>query len=144
MVTFGVLVLAGLVLAWALAYHAANRYLWSGAALLWLAAVSLLANVPAVALSLAWGVAIAASVLFCVAPLRRAVVSGPILQIFRRVSPTLSKTEQDALDAAASGGTRNSSPANPIGRHSLRTRHRSSRRRSKPSSTARWKSCAIC
>lgn len=101
MVTFGVLVLAGVALAWALAYHAANRFLWSGAALVWLAAVSLAVDIPAVALSIAWGVAIAGSVLFCVAPLRRAVVSGPILQIFRRVSPTLSKTEQDALDAGS-------------------------------------------
>ena len=98
MMTFGVLALAGLALAWALAYHAANRYAWCGAGLLWLAVVSSWVDLPPALLSVAWGVAIASSVLFCVAPLRRAVVTGPILQIFRRVSPTLSKTEQDALD----------------------------------------------
>ena len=36
-------------------------------------------------------------------PLRRALVSGPLLKVFRRVLPKLSETEQIALDAGTVG-----------------------------------------
>ncbi len=37
------------------------------------------------------------------APLRRALVSAPLLQVFRSVTPTLSDTEQTALEAGTVG-----------------------------------------
>jgi acyl-CoA dehydrogenase len=38
-------------------------------------------------------------VFFGIPPLRRAVISAPILKIFRKVLPQISATEQEAIDA---------------------------------------------
>lgn len=47
----------------------------------------------------AWAAFVLAAALFWIAPVRRAVISGPVFAWYRRILPTVSKTEQEALDA---------------------------------------------
>ena len=86
-------------IAWTLAYQRANGLAWSIAlaagagALAWftpLAGGWVLAAWIAVALFAAFAV---------VKPLRRAVITGPIFGIYKKILPQISQTEQEALDA---------------------------------------------
>jgi acyl-CoA dehydrogenase len=83
----------------ALAYVRAPLFLWSLVGALWLAAAAALGQ---------WPVALAAAVLatyvvlasaFNVKPLRRALISRPMLAGFRRILPPMSQTEREALEA---------------------------------------------
>src|SRR4029078_12238542 len=40
---------------------------------------------------------------FVIAPLRRALISRPLLRVFRKVMPPMSQTERDALEAGTVG-----------------------------------------
>ena len=74
---------------------------------------SLAAAIAIVAVGYAAGVTDAGWITFAVfallvlplnlAPLRRALISAPLLNVFRRVMPTLSDTEQTALAAGTVG-----------------------------------------
>ncbi|MBF0189456.1 MAG: acyl-CoA dehydrogenase, partial [Magnetococcales bacterium] len=82
-----------------LGYLRARFLLWSLAALGALALPWALTGTvtPAVA---AWSVIwLGASLLFGVRPIRRIVITGPVLELFRRVLPPLSQTEREALEA---------------------------------------------
>jgi len=86
-------------LALVLAYRGAPRRLWIGvlgltvAGLVRFGAGPLWSEAIAVAL---WGLP---ALLFGVAPLRRALVSAPLLAFYRRSMPELSPTEREALEA---------------------------------------------
>ena len=99
MLALVILFVLAVLVAWALAYHQANRFLWCGLLLGLVAALTAFTPTPLAFLSIAWGLAIGVTVLVCITPLRRAVVTGPLFGMFRRVLPTMSRTEQDALDA---------------------------------------------
>jgi len=76
---------------WVLGYVAAPLWLWTliGAGLLALADAAL-----------PWWFAIGAvALLFNVVPLRRRVLSAPLLQVFRKLLPQMSQTEREALEA---------------------------------------------
>lgn len=92
------LILAGaFALAWFLAYHCMPAVVWSGAF-----AVFLLITAngwPAFLLVLAWILLIALSVFLIPSPLRRGVISAPVLKLFRRILPAVSQTEREALEA---------------------------------------------
>ena len=93
--------LAAAGIAWALAYHRANGLAWSIALAAGAAFLTYFTGTPLSALTAIWiaiGVFAAISI---VKPLRRALVSGPIFGLYKRILPQISQTEQEALDAGS-------------------------------------------
>ena len=92
-----------LAAALALAYVRASGYAWTAAVAAWLAAAWFTGI-----LSAAWatGLAIASALVavpLLVVPLRRRLVSAPLLAGFRKVLPPMSQTEREALEAGTVG-----------------------------------------
>jgi acyl-CoA dehydrogenase len=95
------LILAAIVVAGALAYHRANAVAWSLGFAAGAAALTFATGTPLAALTAIWiavGVFAAISI---VKPLRRALVTGPIFGIYKKILPQISQTEQEALDAGS-------------------------------------------
>ncbi|MGE0355537.1 MAG: acyl-CoA dehydrogenase [Burkholderiales bacterium] len=86
---------------WLLAYHRATGLAWTLALAALAAGLTWLADAPRALAAAAW-VAVALFGAFSVVkPLRRAVVTGPLFGLFKRVLPQMSQTEQEALDAGS-------------------------------------------
>ena len=83
----------------ALAYLRAPGWSWAAAVAALLVAVTLKAGHSPGLNGALWTVFIAVSAILLVPPLRRALVSDPLLGMFRKVLPQVSQTEQEALDA---------------------------------------------
>jgi acyl-CoA dehydrogenase len=94
-------VLAALVVAGVLAYHRANGLAWSIGLAAGAAALTFATGLPMPALTLIWIAVGVFAALSIVKPLRRAVVTGPIFGIYKKVLPQISQTEQEALDAGS-------------------------------------------
>jgi len=94
-----VLMIAAVVLAAVLAIRRAPGGLWAAGFAALLAAAQFTGALGPVAGTVAWIVLAVPSVLLLVPPLRRALVSEPLLGWFRKVMPPVSQTEQEALDA---------------------------------------------
>ena len=94
-------ILAAITVAWILAYHRANGVAWTIALAAAAVVVELRTAIPAAAITAIW-IAIALFGLFSIVkPLRRAVVTGPIFGLYKRILPQISQTEQEALDAGS-------------------------------------------
>src|SRR5438270_5306863 len=94
-------ILAAITVAWILAYHRANGVAWTIAFAAAAVVVELRTAIPAAAITAIW-IAIALFGLFSIVkPLRRAVVTGPIFGLYKRILPQISQTEQEALDAGS-------------------------------------------
>jgi acyl-CoA dehydrogenase len=98
MVTLIWILVTILVLA-AAAYFRTPGWTWVVAAAASLAGLTLRGGLPPALIGALWTVLIVASALLLIAPLRRALLSHPLLGWFRRVLPAVSQTEQEALDA---------------------------------------------
>ena len=87
-----------LVSAAALAYHRSPLWLWTlamgGVLLIYSYALPMSWTVV-----VAWLVFTAAAIVLNVTPIRRRVISEPVLRLFRGVVPAMSQTERDALEA---------------------------------------------
>ncbi|HWG10841.1 MAG TPA: acyl-CoA dehydrogenase [Rhodanobacteraceae bacterium] len=97
------ILIAALIVTGACAYFRGRLWLWT-----------LLTAISIVAVGMALHALRATEIVFAVfvvlfalplnvVPLRRALISGPLLKVFRRVLPKLSETEQVALDAGTVG-----------------------------------------
>jgi acyl-CoA dehydrogenase len=87
--------------AWTLAYQRANALAWSVAFAAGAAWLTWFTAVPLGAVGAVW-VAVAVFAAFSVVkPLRRAVVTGPLFGLFKKVLPQMSQTEQEALEAGS-------------------------------------------
>jgi acyl-CoA dehydrogenase len=86
---------------WALAYHGANALAWSVALAAGAALLAWATSVPPGWLAAAWVAVIVFALLSVVKPLRRALVSGPIFGLYKKVMPQISQTEQEALNAGS-------------------------------------------
>jgi acyl-CoA dehydrogenase len=87
-----------IALAWVLAYFRASRWVWAAAGAAFLIGASV-AGLPPLWRAVLWTVFIAAAGVLLISPLRRMLVSDPLLGWFRRLLPQVSQTEQEALDA---------------------------------------------
>ncbi|HEX7403247.1 MAG TPA: acyl-CoA dehydrogenase, partial [Usitatibacter sp.] len=94
-------ILAALAVAGALAYQRANALAWSIAMALGIAALTFATGTPLAVLTALWIAAGIFAVLGIVKPLRRAIVTGPIFGIYKKILPQISQTEQEALDAGS-------------------------------------------
>ncbi len=101
MLTIILSVLAVLAVAWALAYHRANALAWSAALAAGAACLTAFTGAPAGVIIAAWAALALFAALSVVRPLRRAVVTGPLFGVFKRILPQMSQTEQEALDAGS-------------------------------------------
>jgi acyl-CoA dehydrogenase len=95
------LVLLALATAWFLAYHRANGLAWSLALAGGVLGLTVFTGTPLAVITALWIAVGAFAALSIVKPLRRAVVSGPIFGIYKRILPQISQTEQEALDAGS-------------------------------------------
>ena len=98
MVTFGLIVLCALV-ALALAYARAPLALWTAIGAGFLASLAWAGGWPPAMAAAGLGIYAIAMTPFLIGPLRRALVTRPIFQAYRRVLPQMSQTERDALEA---------------------------------------------
>jgi acyl-CoA dehydrogenase len=92
-------VLIAVAAAWVMAYVGVSLLAWTvgaGALLVALRAVGALGDT---ALAIAGGVFVVLGLLLNLRPLRRAVLTGPIFGVFKKVLPEMSSTEREALEA---------------------------------------------
>jgi acyl-CoA dehydrogenase len=93
------IVLAVIALAWVLAYHRAPALAWGAAFAAALGLITLYAGWPQAVLVALWAAFGIAALLLYPSPLRRALVSRPLLALFRRILPPMSQTEREAIEA---------------------------------------------
>lgn len=85
------------VLAGALAYFRAPVLAWTVGFAAWLAALQFVFQCPP---PLAvWVVFAVVAAILNIAPLRRAVFTGPVFGVFKKITPAMSQTEQEAINA---------------------------------------------
>jgi acyl-CoA dehydrogenase len=82
-----------------LAYLRAPLALWTVATAAWLAAGAWAGGWHPAATAAVFALFAAGALLFNLAPLRRALVSAPLLAAYRRILPQMSQTEREALEA---------------------------------------------
>ncbi|WP_046166598.1 acyl-CoA dehydrogenase [Chromobacterium vaccinii] len=85
------------VLLGALAYFAAPVLVWTVGVAAWLAALQFVFHclVPVAA----WAVFAVVAAALNIVPLRRAVFTGPVFGVFKKITPAMSQTEQEAINA---------------------------------------------
>jgi acyl-CoA dehydrogenase len=91
--------LGALALAWFLAYHRLPAWLWSAVFVVLLWVFGETAWWPPALLKTGWVVLVVCSLIAIPSPLRRLLVSTPMLAVFRRILPQVSQTEREALEA---------------------------------------------
>jgi acyl-CoA dehydrogenase len=92
-------ILAAAALPWALAYFRATAVPWVVGIAAYLGAFTLWSGANAGSKILLWTVFLVVAAILALRPLRRALVSDPLLNWFRKALPQVSQTEQEALDA---------------------------------------------
>ena len=101
MESFVILFALSVATAWALAYHRANGIAWS----IWVAAVvaglEFGTGTPGWIVKSLWVAAAVFAAFAIVKPLRRAVITAPIFQLYKKIMPQMSQTEKEALDAGS-------------------------------------------
>jgi acyl-CoA dehydrogenase len=93
-----ILIFGALMLAWALAYHRASALVWAG---VYAVGVVLLAwaGAPAGLIVVLATLTALVAVVLGLKPIRRAILSGPIFGIYKKMLPQMSDTEREALEA---------------------------------------------
>ncbi|MDN0082900.1 acyl-CoA dehydrogenase [Crenobacter sp. SG2305] len=86
-----------IVLIGALAYWRAPILAWTIGFAAWLAALQF--GVSITVSSIVWGVFVVIAVVLNLPPLRRAVFTGPVFGVFKKITPAMSQTEQEAINA---------------------------------------------
>jgi acyl-CoA dehydrogenase len=86
---------------WVLAYHRAGALAWAAAIAAGAAGLTWLTTVPLAVAGAAWAAALLVLLLGGVKPVRRAVLTGPLFGLFKKVLPPMSDTEREALEAGS-------------------------------------------
>lgn len=105
MVALGWIILF-LLVAGTLAYFRASLLQWTGAILVYLLLVSFVSHAGPVSISILWILFILVAIPLNILPLRRKLISQPILKFYRQVMPAMSSTEREALEAGTVGWDR--------------------------------------
>ena len=93
------IIFAAVVVAWILAYHRSSAVIWTVVAAIGLGLITYYAGWPQPVVVALWVIFAVAALLGNPTPVRRALLGGPILGIFRKILPAMSQTEQDAIEA---------------------------------------------
>src|SRR5262245_53655673 len=94
-----VIVLALLAVFWFLAYHRLAAPVWTLVVGIGLVALTLARVWPQPVLTTLWLAFAVAALLLNPTPVRRVLISAPLLVLFRKILPQVSQTEQEALAA---------------------------------------------
>lgn len=81
----------------ALAYYRAPVLAWTVVLAAWLAALQFAFGCPVSAA--AWAVFAVLAAVLNIVPLRRALFTGPVFGVFKKITPAMSQTEQEAINA---------------------------------------------
>jgi acyl-CoA dehydrogenase len=92
-------ILAAFAAMWLLAYHRAPALAWIAVAATGIGLLFTFSRWPQPLLTAIWVVFAVLAVLLYPWAIRRAVVSRPLLNLFRKILPPMSQTEQDAIEA---------------------------------------------
>jgi acyl-CoA dehydrogenase len=92
-------ILAAVAVAWSLAYHRAPALVWVAVGAVGIGLLHVYSRWPGAVLVAIWVVFGGAAALLVPWGVRRAVVSAPLLALFRKILPPMSQTEQDAIEA---------------------------------------------
>jgi len=79
----------------------ASRYLWAGIPGAMLLYWSMLHTPPAWALIIAWAIFLPIAALLTIDPLRQKLLITPLLGLYKKVLPSMSDTEREALEAGS-------------------------------------------
>lgn len=82
-----------------LAYHYASIAIWSMTLIVGLLLLSKYAEIGSVGLSCLWGFTLTVLLIINVRPIRRFLITKHVMRFFQRIMPSISRTEQEALDA---------------------------------------------
>src|SRR5450756_747847 len=93
------IVLAILIAAWVCAYHRLAAPVWTAVIAIGLAALTAAGGRSQTVIAAMWVAFALGAVLLNPSPLRRALLSKPLLRLFRRILPQMSQTEREALEA---------------------------------------------
>jgi acyl-CoA dehydrogenase len=93
------IIVAAIAVIWVLAYYRLPAIVWTVAIAVGLALLTAYSAWSGTLLATLWIVFVIAALLDNPTPMRRALVSRPLLGLFRRILPQVSQTEQDALEA---------------------------------------------
>jgi acyl-CoA dehydrogenase len=93
------IIFAAIAVAWVLAYHRLPAIAWTAVFAIGLGLLTFFMRWPQPAIVTLWVLFAAAAILFNPSPIRRALVSRPLLGLFRRILPAMSQTERDAIEA---------------------------------------------
>ncbi len=89
------------IISWLLAYFRAGSYLWTLCVLLLLGKIVIPEGV--IYTIVVWGLAVTLALILNLPTLRRAILTKPLLNLFKRMLPPLSDTEREALEAGTVG-----------------------------------------
>ena len=93
------IILAAVAVAWILAYHRLPAVAWTIAFAIVLGLITLYASWPPPLVTTLWAIFVVGALIGNPTPIRRALISRPLLGLFRRILPQVSQTEQEALEA---------------------------------------------
>jgi acyl-CoA dehydrogenase len=93
-----ILIIGAIAIGWALAYHRASALVWAAAMASGVLLLTVVGAPSALLVVLAVMTGMVA-VLLGVKPIRRALVTGPIFGIYKKMLPQMSDTEREALEA---------------------------------------------
>jgi len=93
------ILLAALAVAWILAYHRLPAFAWTVAFAIVLGLLTFYAGWPQPLVTALWAILVVGALIGNPTPIRRVLVSRPLLSFFRRILPQVSQTEQEALEA---------------------------------------------
>src|SRR5665647_3476069 len=93
------IILAAIAVVWTCAYHRLPAFAWTAAIAVGMGLLTAYSGWAPALLSVLWVLFIVGAILGNPTPLRRALVSRPLLGLFRKILPQISQTEQEALDA---------------------------------------------
>ncbi len=82
-----------------LLYHRATLTIWQIASTVLLVFASVLGHLSWYGLTLCWSILLASVIVFSIKPLRRQLLTRPIFTLYRRLMPSMSSTEKEALHA---------------------------------------------
>jgi acyl-CoA dehydrogenase len=99
MLTILLCVVLAVAIIWALAYHAASAALWSGVVGVTLLALTVTGVLTGATAGILWFVFLAAAVIANVKSIRMSLLTVPIFDLYKKVLPQMSQTEQEALEA---------------------------------------------
>ncbi|MGH8455762.1 MAG: acyl-CoA dehydrogenase [Stenotrophobium sp.] len=93
------IVIVAILVFWVLAFTGAPLLVWTAVIGLGLVALKLLCAMGATAFAVSGGIFVVLALLLNFKPLRRALITGPVFGVFKKVLPEMSSTEREALEA---------------------------------------------